>query len=141
MLGRRDSSEPADVAADQGAGVVGLQNAAQQRRGGGFTDAAGDADDAPGALAHEQVQLAVQWHPMRPRQLQIRRGERHGGIDEHAVGVDEIAVAVLAQHEADGQALQRLQGIWQGGGVFQIGHCDRGTLLGEIAGQTDPAAE
>ena len=120
---------------------MGLQNAAQQRGGGGFADAAGDADDASGALAHEKVQFAVQRHPVRPRQLQIRRDERYGGIDEYTVGVDEIAVAVFAQHEADGQVLQRLQSVLQGGGVFQISHGDRGILLGEIASQADPATE
>ena len=48
---------------------------------------------------------------------------------------------MLAQDEADGQAVQRRDAVLQGGGVLQVGHGDRGALLGEVPRQPRAAAE
>jgi hypothetical protein len=82
-----------------------LQDTPQQRRGGSFAHTAGNANDAPTALPDEQVHLAIEWHLVLSRHLQIWRRERYGRVDEHHIRVDEVLFTMLPQDKTDGKTV------------------------------------
>ena len=122
-------------------GVVQLQNAPEERGGGGLAHAAGEANNPSLALAHKQVHLTVERHVMCARQLQVWRGEGHRRIDKHHIRLTKIALLMSPQHKTDGEATQGLQRGGERLGPLQVSDGDVRPLVYQIARQANPTAK
>src|SRR5690349_16235555 len=109
-----------------------------ERGGGGFAAAAGDADDGGRTEFKKEAGDAADGDALLAGCHQGREIGWDAGADKDGVRLEEVCLMMAAKREMDGNALYFCQGWSQGVRGFAVADGDLGALCAQVVNQRDP---